>query len=729
MSTKAILTLINLLFTGKKGKKRLKKILSIILGIILLLGAGVSVSGLGSVSAVNTALETIWNALSNIIDLTGKPKDEWLANADAGEILNAMEQSGRSLSAEQEKSMKLAPGNFIYLLRKVDDYEASAHQTRRIKIEGYHEFIEIVTTSSKDENGNTTTETEEVACEEYVYQEITVSNFEIEGLHQIDWRLLYIYALLASLDRQDGGIEQSEVEGNPWLIQKTDIDRAFEGLSMKYDYAFDVLRDSAQAYGFENCRQLPHIESISGDPDTEAGRYTYYYPKSLLNSGSSGFSTLAHTQQSGMVTGIEEVFSKDNFDDFGYATCRFYNYKHFSTLLEGIAGGKVIKQSFDWYIKQAEAGNPVIHSSAYAVNPGSYQINESGRYTFEGQLVPGGNGGYYDGTVGEAAVQLAISRLNWKYSQALRNKIGYWDCSSMIGRIYHELGVSIPTTSTTVSLLKNARAKHQILAESDLQPGDILFFKTQDGIKAGNIDGVGHVVMYAGNGMIIHAASVKSGTVYQSLGSYYNYPQGLILCARPYENVESSYIPPDMGMTQATEIAALEEREAVSRILNMARADARKSNILPSITAAQMILESGFCRSGLAKKSNNCFGMKASLSASTWNTVWDGISVCIMNTKEQDKNGNEYTVSASFRKYPSVEKSLADHSAYLLGAMKGTKLRYPGITAAKNYREAAIIIKAGGYATDVNYVDKLCNIISKYGLDVYDEEIQAMTKK
>lgn len=161
----------------------------------------------------------------------------------------------------------------------------------------------------------------------------------------------------------------------------------------------------------------------------------------------------------------------------------------------------------------------------------------------------------------------------------------------------------------------------------------------------------------------------------------------------------------------------------------MARADARKSNILPSITAAQMILESGFCRSGLAKKSNNCFGMKASLSASTWNTVWDGISVCIMNTKEQDKNGNEYTVSASFRKYPSVEKSLADHSAYLLGAMKGTKLRYPGITAAKNYREAAIIIKAGGYATDVNYVDKLCNIISKYGLDVYDEEIQAMTKK
>lgn len=731
MSTKAILTLVKLLFTGKKGKKRLKKILAAILVLVLLLGAGVLGSGLGSVSAVNTVLGVIWDALAGIIDLAGKPKEEWLENASASEILDALSQSGVSLSARQEKSMKLAPGNFEYLLGKVTDYEASAHQTRTVRIEGYHEYIEIVTTSGKDEAGNTTTETEEVACEEYVYKEITVSNLEIEGLHQIDWRLLYIYSLLASLDRQGGeaGETGQETEGNPWLIQKTDIDLAFQGLSMNYDYAFDVLRDSAQAYGFENCRQLPHIESISGDPDTEEGRYTYYYPKSLLNTGNSGFSALAHTQESGAITGVEEVFSKENFEVFGSGTSRFYNYKYFSELLEGIAGGKAIREAFDWYIKQAEAGNPVIHSVAYAIDPGSYQISETGRYTFDGQLLPEENIGYYDGTVGEAAVQLAISRLDWKYSQALRDKMGYWDCSSMVGRIYHELGVSIPITSTTATLLDTAKTKHQILAESNLQPGDILFFKTQDGIKSKNPDGVGHVVMYAGNGMIIHAASFKSGTVYQPLSTYYNYPQGLIFCARPYENIESSYIPSSAGETQATEIAALGEKEAATKILAMARAEGKKSKILPSITAAQMILESGYCRSGLAKKSNNCFGMKASLSASTWNTAWDGISVCIMNTKEQDKAGNEYTVSASFRKYPSVEKSIADHSAYLLGAMNGAKLRYPGITAARSYREAAVIIKSGGYATDVKYVDKLCNIITKYGLDLYDKEIQSMITK
>lgn len=48
------------------------------------------------------------------------------------------------------------------------------------------------------------------------------------------------------------------------------------------------------------------------------------------------------------------------------------------------------------------------------------------------------------------------------------------------------------------------------------------------------------------------------------------------------------------------------------------------------------------------------------------------------------------------------------------------------MTAAKNYREAANIIKNGGYATDKQYVSKLCNLIVKYDLDKYDSN---MTEK
>ena len=44
-------------------------------------------------------------------------------------------------------------------------------------------------------------------------------------------------------------------------------------------------------------------------------------------------------------------------------------------------------------------------------------------------------------------------------------------------------------------------------------------------------------------------------------------------------------------------------------------------------------------------------------------------------TKEQNADGSYETITADFRKYSCVEDSIADHSAYLLGAMNGNKKR------------------------------------------------------
>jgi hypothetical protein len=52
--------------------------------------------------------------------------------------------------------------------------------------------------------------------------------------------------------------------------------------------------------------------------------------------------------------------------------------------------------------------------------------------------------------------------------------------------------------------------------------------------------------------------------------------------------------------------------------------------------------------------------------------------------------------------------------------MNGSKKRYAGLVEAKDYREAITIIKKGGYATDSKYVQKICNIIQRFGLDRYD---------
>ena len=81
-----------------------------------------------------------------------------------------------------------------------------------------------------------------------------------------------------------------------------------------------------------------------------------------------------------------------------------------------------------------------------------------------------------------------------------------------------------------------------------------------------------------------------------------------------------------------------------------------------------------------------------------------------MKTKEFE-HGQEITITAESRKYPDVARSIADHSAYLVGAKNGKILTYSGLKNEKNYKKAVKIIKNGGYATAPDYEKVLCNII------------------
>lgn len=172
--------------------------------------------------------------------------------------------------------------------------------------------------------------------------------------------------------------------------------------------------------------------------------------------------------------------------------------------------------------------------------------------------------------------------------------------------------------------------------------------------------------------------------------------------------------------TQAKTIHAMADEKAKAAVMLELVHKCDKSGILNSVTAAQMILESGYCGTDLALGANNCFGMKCTLSNNTWSSVWDGKSKYTKRTEEQTASGKVYYVTADFRKYPCVEDSIKDHAGYLLGAMNGSKKRYEGLTSAPDYRTAITIIKKGGYATDVKYVDKVCSIIERFGLDKYD---------
>lgn len=113
--------------------------------------------------------------------------------------------------------------------------------------------------------------------------------------------------------------------------------------------------------------------------------------------------------------------------------------------------------------------------------------------------------------------------------------------------------------------------------------------------------------------------------------------------------------------------------------------------------------------------------MKTSLSGNSWSgSSWDGKSVYTKKTQEQNDDGSMVTITADFRKYACVEDSIADHAAYLLGAMNGSRKRYEGLAGCMDYKKAVQIIKDGGYATSHTYVQNLCNIIERWNLTQYN---------
>ena len=179
---------------------------------------------------------------------------------------------------------------------------------------------------------------------------------------------------------------------------------------------------------------------------------------------------------------------------------------------------------------------------------------------------------------------------------------------------------------------------------------------------------------------------------------------------------------------QASALKKLSEADVIKKVGPLFTADQKKTGILASVALAQFILESGYGKSELAQNANNCFGMKKSLSGNTWgNSTWDGVSIYTKKTQEQNPDGSYETITADFRKYPCVEDSIADHSAYLLGAMNGSRKRYEGIAGMTDYKAVAQLIKDGGYATSLSYVQNLCSIIERWNLTQYDSANAAET--
>ena len=139
--------------------------------------------------------------------------------------------------------------------------------------------------------------------------------------------------------------------------------------------------------------------------------------------------------------------------------------------------------------------------------------------------------------------------------------------------------------------------------------------------------------------------------------------------------------------------------------------DGAKEGVLPSITAAQAILESGWGSSELAKApNNNLFGIKDSED-------WNGEIVTVPT--QEYVNGDYIKINAAFRKYTSWNDSVVDHAKFFTST-EWRKNNYRKVVNETDYRIAAQELKNAGYATDPSYPRKLIRLIEAYKLYEWD---------
>jgi flagellar rod assembly protein/muramidase FlgJ len=139
-----------------------------------------------------------------------------------------------------------------------------------------------------------------------------------------------------------------------------------------------------------------------------------------------------------------------------------------------------------------------------------------------------------------------------------------------------------------------------------------------------------------------------------------------------------------------------------------ARACHKAAGVPASITVSQAALESGWGESGLTKTANNLFGIKA-------DSLWRGETVTL-DTKEFIR-GQWVVVPAKWRKYPTWQVSVDDHTAFLK-----RNPRYKDCFLCISAETFARALLKAGYATDPDYADKLIRLIASYNLSLLDGE-------
>jgi flagellum-specific peptidoglycan hydrolase FlgJ len=175
-----------------------------------------------------------------------------------------------------------------------------------------------------------------------------------------------------------------------------------------------------------------------------------------------------------------------------------------------------------------------------------------------------------------------------------------------------------------------------------------------------------------------------------------------------------------------------DEQKELLRRLREAVAASEARGVPAAVVVAQAVLESGWGRSGLTRKGNAFFGIKADAAwrgavySGTTREFEGGAYVTYRGT-DQVYASREAALAAGahpatlFRAYPTFEDSVADHVEFFY-----RNRRYHGCLRAyqerRDPREFARCIHQAGYATGPRYADSLIRLMEELTPDLLEPE-------
>lgn len=132
---------------------------------------------------------------------------------------------------------------------------------------------------------------------------------------------------------------------------------------------------------------------------------------------------------------------------------------------------------------------------------------------------------------GSAIVQAALTKVGCKYVWGAKGP-NQFDCSGFVYWCLREAGVP-SANSMCISAAGQAQYCYNrgwLISQSDLQPGDLVFWQNATCTKGDRWNEIHHTGIYIGEGKVIEASSSKGCVVIRNVWSSASYP--LVMCGR-----------------------------------------------------------------------------------------------------------------------------------------------------------------------------------------------------